>query len=87
MIADPSPLRLESDFAPTPASPEALTLRLHNGTARPLTAFKLAMSGMFRIEPDAGMIGGTFIELAAAEAGVLHGGGNLTESGSRGARR
>ena len=59
MIADPSPLRLESDFAPTPANPEALTLRLHNGTALPLTGFKLAMSGMFRIDRDAGLVGGT----------------------------
>ncbi len=59
LIADPSPFLLESDFAPTPASPDALTLRLHNGTALPLAGFKLAMTGMFRIEPDAGMIGGT----------------------------
>ena len=61
MIANPSPLRLESDFAPTPASPDALTLRLYNGTAQPLAGFKLAMSTMFRIEPDAGLVGGTLV--------------------------
>ncbi len=43
-------------------APKPWTLRLHNGTARPpLAGFKLAMSGMFRIEPDAGLIGGTLV--------------------------
>src|SRR5882724_10802832 len=34
-------LRLESDFAPSPSSPDALALRLQNGTAAPLAGFKL----------------------------------------------
>jgi hexosaminidase len=61
MIANPSPLRLESDFAPTPASPHTLMLRLHNGTASSLAGFKLAMTGMFRIDPEAGLAGGTLV--------------------------
>ena len=60
-MTPPSPLlRLESDFAPSRGN--ALTLRLHNGTAAPLSSFRLAFNGMFRIDGDAGLIGGTLVE-------------------------
>ena len=36
---------------------------------------------------EPGIVVGNFIDLAAAEAGVLHGGGNLAEARARGARR
>jgi len=60
MTADPSPLRLDSDYALS--SGNALRLKLHNGTAAPLTGFKLAFNGMFLIDGDAGLIGGDLVE-------------------------
>ncbi|HVT54215.1 MAG TPA: beta-N-acetylhexosaminidase [Dongiaceae bacterium] len=55
-------LRLESDFAPTPSSPDALVLRLHNGGATALAGFKLAVNGMFLIDAAAGLSGGDLVE-------------------------
>jgi len=58
VIADPSPLRLgKRTSRRPPAQHRALTLRLHNGTALPLAAFKLAMSGMLVSTGDAGRVG------------------------------
>src|SRR5689334_8398622 len=60
-MSPPSPLlRLESDFAPSRGN--ALTLRLHNGSAAPLAGFRLAFNGMFLIDGDAGLVGGTLTE-------------------------
>jgi hexosaminidase len=53
-------LLLTSDFAPAPNG--VLTLRLHNGSGTMLEGFKLAFNGMFGIDAEAEITGGTLVE-------------------------
>ena len=83
-------LRLESDFAPTLSSPDALTLRLQNGSAAPLAGFKLAVNGMFLIDADAGLVGGKLVEqlsyhhvIAPPEGFILASGATWTVTARR----
>jgi len=70
-----SRLRLDSDFGASGS--EALTLRLHNGTAQSLAGFQLGLTGMFRIDESGGLDGGNLVsqfshhQVVAPPAGVV----------------